>query len=103
MIEKIRRWSGLVAWKLLTCSVFTLALHLPARAQQADAPTSTPTTADVSLSSPLDYQVFQRQTRLRGTIAVNGHVAVHFNDAGLKAHGALWAQAVEVYLGKVLR
>jgi Carbohydrate esterase, sialic acid-specific acetylesterase len=28
---------------------------------------------------------------------------VHFNDAGLKAHGALWAQAVEGYLDKALR
>ncbi|HEX4029634.1 MAG TPA: sialate O-acetylesterase [Terracidiphilus sp.] len=28
---------------------------------------------------------------------------VHFNNAGLKAHGALWAQAVERYLDSVLR
>lgn len=27
---------------------------------------------------------------------------VHFSDAGLKAHGALWAQAVENYLDKAL-
>lgn len=28
---------------------------------------------------------------------------VHFNDSGLKAHGALWARAVEDYLDRVLR
>lgn len=27
---------------------------------------------------------------------------VHFSDAGLKAHGALWAQAVENYLDRIL-
>jgi hypothetical protein len=33
----------------------------------------------------------------------NNGKGVHFNDAGLKAHGILWARAVEVYLDKVLR
>ena len=33
----------------------------------------------------------------------NNGAGVHFNDAGLRAHGALWAQAVEGYLDKVLR
>lgn len=28
---------------------------------------------------------------------------VHFSDAGLKAHGALWAEKVEVYLDEALR
>jgi hypothetical protein len=37
---------------------------------------------------------FYRQNNGRGT---------HFNDAGLKAHGLLWARAVEVWLDKVLR
>jgi len=32
-----------------------------------------PGTAKLELSSPLDYQVFQRQTKLRGTISVRGH------------------------------
>lgn len=33
----------------------------------------------------------------------NNGKGVHFNDAGLKAHGLLWARAVENYLDKVLR
>ena len=32
----------------------------------------------------------------------NGGRGTHFNDAGLKAHGQLWADAVERYLDKVL-
>jgi hypothetical protein len=32
----------------------------------------------------------------------NHGAGVHFSDAGLKAHGALWAQSVEHYLDKVL-
>jgi hypothetical protein len=32
----------------------------------------------------------------------NHGAGVHFSDAGLKAHGALWAQAVERYLDQVL-
>ena len=33
----------------------------------------------------------------------NHGAGVHFSDAGLKAHGALWAEAVERYLDRVLR
>jgi hypothetical protein len=33
----------------------------------------------------------------------NHGTGVHFSDAGLKAHGALWAQSVEQYLDEVLR
>lgn len=33
----------------------------------------------------------------------NHGAGVHFSDAGLKAHGALWAEAVERYLDQVLR
>jgi hypothetical protein len=33
----------------------------------------------------------------------NNGKGVHLNDAGLKAHGALWAQRVELYLDAVLR
>lgn len=32
----------------------------------------------------------------------NHGAGVHFSDAGLKAHGALWAQSVELYLDKSL-
>lgn len=33
----------------------------------------------------------------------NNGKGTHFNDAGLKAHGALWAQSVEVWLDPILR
>jgi hypothetical protein len=33
----------------------------------------------------------------------NHGAGVHFSDAGLKAHGALWAEAVERYLDQILR
>jgi hypothetical protein len=33
----------------------------------------------------------------------NNGKGVHFSDSGLKAHGQLWAQAVEVWLDKLLR
>jgi hypothetical protein len=33
----------------------------------------------------------------------NHGTGVHFSDSGLKAHGALWAEAVERYLNKTLR
>jgi hypothetical protein len=33
----------------------------------------------------------------------NGGTGVHFSDAGLKAHGLLWATKVEAYLDQVLR
>ena len=33
----------------------------------------------------------------------NHGAGVHFNDAGLRAHGKLWTSAVEAYLDRVLR
>ncbi len=33
----------------------------------------------------------------------NNGKGVHFNDAGLKAHGLLWSEAVESYLDRLLR
>jgi hypothetical protein len=40
---------------------------------------------------------------LTGTYRQNGGTGVHFSDAGLKAHGLLWAEKVEIYLDQVLR
>ena len=33
----------------------------------------------------------------------NGGTGTHFNEAGLKAHGLLWAESVSQYLDKVLQ
>ncbi|GGG70501.1 sialate O-acetylesterase [Edaphobacter dinghuensis] len=62
------------AWKLVGCSMLFFVAQAAAAAQGI----STPALPDavVRLSSPLDYQVFQRQSRLRGTIVVSGHVVV---------------------------
>ncbi len=32
----------------------------------------------------------------------NGGKGTHFNDAGLKAHGLLWADKVSLYLNRIL-
>jgi hypothetical protein len=50
-------------------SVFALAQQTAALTTSATAP------GDVSLTSPLDYQVFQRETRLRGIISIRGRSA----------------------------
>lgn len=75
------------ACKLLGCSML-LAVAISATAQGVSAPT-TPTlpAAAVSLSSPLDYQVFQRQSRLRGTIVVSGHVVVPTSHVQVRIAG----------------
>ncbi len=39
---------------------------------------------------------------LTGSYRQNNGRGVHFNDAGLKAHGMLWAEKVEAFLGKKL-
>jgi Carbohydrate esterase, sialic acid-specific acetylesterase len=55
--------------------IATSACHVFAFAQPPAA-LATPATAaaDVILTSPLDYQVFQRETRLRGTIQIRGRL-----------------------------
>jgi hypothetical protein len=77
----------------------------------------------LTLLSPRDYQVFQRQTRLNGRISLAGTVnlacdkvevritdtltgdtraGIHFSAKGLKRHGEMWAEKVGGYLDKVL-
>ena len=66
------RISGRVALTLLAASAFQLS----AMAEQTPALTvPAAAAASVVLSSPLDYQVFQRATKLRGTIWINGRSA----------------------------
>jgi hypothetical protein len=43
------------------------------------------------LTSPADYQVFQRQTRDRGTIRVSGHVAVDRDWVEARIAGGAWS------------
>jgi len=40
---------------------------------------------------------------LTGNNRQNGGKGVHFSDLGLKAHGRLWAEKVEVYLDSILK
>jgi hypothetical protein len=54
------------ALALIAVSAFSVF----AMAQQTAAPTTAP--GNVILTSPLDYQVFQRETRLRGMISIRG-------------------------------
>ncbi len=63
------RGSGRAVLALLVAG----ALLVPAMAQQTPASTAAaPTPPSISLSSPLDYQVFQRATRLQGAISIQG-------------------------------
>jgi hypothetical protein len=61
--------------------LFALALAAsaaPSRAQSATGASATGTggAAAVTLTSPLDFQVFQRRTRLKGKIEIDGHINV---------------------------
>jgi hypothetical protein len=59
--------------KLQLILVLIPAISLsPARAQNNPDKTDNPDKPTVTLSSPLEYQVFQRSTRLRGAIVVRG-------------------------------
>jgi hypothetical protein len=57
----------------LLASAVLLAASLHTGAQQ---PTPASPDASVTLTSPLDYQVFQRQTRLQGSILVRGRTTL---------------------------
>ena len=86
MISQVCRWSGVV--KLAGYLVLLTLLQVSAGAQQPDASGSVPAAADgVSLSSPLDYQVFQRQSRLRGSIVVRGHVSAQADRVEVRVSG----------------
>ena len=60
----------------ITCLMLALR-GVCATAQQASLPVAPATTTQsLQLSSPLDYQVFQRRTRLSGSIVIRGHAAL---------------------------
>jgi hypothetical protein len=53
--------------------LFLLAAAIPACAQgSAPHPATTPSSPSLTLASPLDYQVFQRRTRLKGSVVIRG-------------------------------
>ena len=56
---------------------------------QPPAALATPATAaaDVILTSPLDYQVFQRETRLRGTIQIRGRLLAPADSVEVRVAG----------------
>ncbi len=88
MIGHGSRWSGVV--KLVGCLALLAALQLSAGAQQKGTPDSAAAidgASLASLSSPLDYQVFQRQSRLRGSIVVRGHVSVRADRVEVRVVG----------------
>jgi hypothetical protein len=70
------RWFGVAGCRLVGWLILLAVLHDFSRAQQRVASTPAKTSSEIlSLSSPVDYQVFQRQSRLRGSIVVRGHIA----------------------------
>jgi hypothetical protein len=62
-------------------------LHIPAGAQQSSAPVAAAVTGGISVTSPLDYQVFQRQSRLRGSIVVRGHISAQADRVEVRVLG----------------
>jgi hypothetical protein len=84
MMNGSARISGRSTLALLAASAF----HLPAMAQKTFA-LSVPASAATSvlLSSPLDYQVFQRETRLKGTISIFGRALVPINRVEARVVG----------------
>lgn len=71
-------------WQL--AAVAAIAVAAEAQAARSPKPPTFPAAA-ISLSSPLDYQVFQRQSRLRGSIVVRGHVAVPTDHVQVRIAG----------------
>lgn len=76
-----------VRWKLVRCALLLAALQVSAGAQQVGASAPTAAADGVSVSSPLDYQVFQRQSRLRGSIVVRGHVSAQADSVEMRVLG----------------
>ncbi len=63
--------------KTVLALAFFFLLQARCVAQQPLQQATYPDTAhEVQLSSPMDYQVFQRRTKLRGSILIRGHVSL---------------------------
>lgn len=74
------------SWSWLLLAATAIAVSAEAQPASKPRPPVFPAVA-VSLSSPLDYQVFQRQSRLRGTIVMSGHVAVPTDHVQVRIAG----------------
>lgn len=86
MMGQVGGWARVV--KLVGLVALLAALQVSADAQQAGASVQTRAGMDgLRLSSPLDYQVFQRQSRLRGWIIVRGHVPMQANRVEIRVTG----------------
>jgi hypothetical protein len=82
-------WAGLRLRgpRLATVGLVLVFLHVSADAQNRATSTSSDSGNAVSLSSPLDYQIFQRQSRTRGFIALRGNITVPANRAEARVMG----------------
>ena len=63
----------LMVWMALTVSSVVYALDSPVAQPPANAPQAAPD-ADVTILSPRNYQVFQRQTKQAGRLLISGRV-----------------------------
>ncbi len=59
--------------------------------------------ADITLMEPGDYQVYQRNSPLKGDVRENDGKGVHFRGRGLVAHSAKWAEKVVPWLEMQLK
>ena len=72
-------YKGMNPNRICTCTLLFILLPLLAVAQQYNG--------QLTISSPLDYQVFQRQSRLAGTISVRGQASSSANNARARITG----------------
>jgi hypothetical protein len=82
----ILRRAALALIAASTLSVFAMA-HQPAAL--------TTLAADVVLISPLDYQVFQRETRLRGMISIRGHSTDALKDSPSRVEACIVGHGID--------
>jgi len=88
---------------LIYCLLFCLLLPFLAQAQSPAAPQAA--SAAIELTSPLDYQVFQRRAVLKGAVKVSGQAHIPANCAearltGTSLSGALPGNWVRLHLSK---
>jgi hypothetical protein len=74
--------------KILPAILLSVALYLPAAAQQAAAP-SEPVAPhkDFTVTSPVDYQVLQRESKLQGHIPIRGQAPLSVRRVDARLSG----------------
>jgi Carbohydrate esterase, sialic acid-specific acetylesterase len=81
-------WGAMISVRVALALLAASVLCVPAMGQEAlalNAPAAA--VASVLLSSPLDYQVFQRETRLQGTISIRGRSLAPADRAEVRVVG----------------